>query len=198
MENDIASPTLLLALRRLARTDAKSLVKSAVKELVAGKVLTLRAGGSPGFLRRAQRFTLTAGPAPLPPTGILLEVARMVSSAPSHIADGRLVHDLGAVAKHLSGQRGLRRHLLDAALRELADAGLVRQEHRTVLWLVPRTVYLRTPSGDAVLARAAPRRQADGDGLAFDGFDRSFDSSFDSSFDAGFSDGGGGDGGGGD
>ena len=198
MENDIASPTLLLVLRRLSRTDARSLLRTAVKELVADRVLTLRTNGSPTFLRRAQRFTLTAGPGPLPSTGVRVEVARLVSGAPSQIVDGQVVRDLRGVSKHLAGQRGLRRRLLDAALHELTEAGLVRQEHRTVLWVIPRTVHVRTPAGDAVLGRAAPRRRADGDGLALDGFDHSFDSSFDSSFDAGFSDGGGDGGGGGD
>lgn len=215
MPDSVSSPALLLALSDLDRTDGKALVKSAVKELVARRVLTLEAlDGQRGSRRPQRRLVLIEGPEPMPQEPLLATVAQLVARVPSEITHGRVVRDLALVARHLAREAGVRRELVEVALRELVSAGLARTEERKVLGVVKRTVHVRTPAGEAALSRAArlPRLSdgvTGGEGVYVTGggdlhevddtFDSGSDPSFDSSFDsgAGAADGGGGEGGGG-
>lgn len=215
-------PTLLLALKALGRTDGKALLKSAVKELVARRVLGVETLEQPRRLRRSRtRIVLVDGPEPVPPQHLLSWVAGLVQGAPTELADGQVVRDLTQVAKHLSRGPLVRKVVVEIALTELVDTGLVVTRERKALGVFKRTIHERTAAGEAALeAGAASRRRrgdggdagggfyalgADGDGghdidESFDSsLDAGFDSSFDSAFDSGFSDGGGGggDGGGG-
>lgn len=206
----LTSPTLLLVLDRLGRTDHKELARTAVRELVALGVLTLEerdAGGRPGSRRGP---VLLDGPVGWPASPVLVHVRQQVAKAPSRVDQGRVVRAVTDVAEHLARQPKGRQQLLALALTELAAAGLVRAEQRRVLRLFPRTVQVRTPAGEAALLEARrrePRQDGAPTAVASDGtgsppdrdlddsFDTSFDTSFDAGFDAGSPSSGGGDGG---
>lgn len=224
MPATLDSPTLILALRKLDQADGKALLKLAIKELIALRVLAVETVEERRRMRGPRRrLVLVDGPAPMPPGHLLAGVAEMVASAPTEVADGRVARDLGEVARHLAAHPKVRRRVVEVALAELAAAGLVTTGERRVLGVVRRTVHVRTAAGEAELGDDASRRRSGARGVdggggtsfhgsevenhhhsdgAFDsGFDSAFDSSFDSSFDSGFSSGdgggGGGDGGGG-
>lgn len=211
------SPTLLLVLDRLGRTDHRELARTAVRELVALEVLVLQqrdGGGRPGSRREP---VLLDGPVGWPSSPVLVHVRQQVASAPSRVEQVRVVRRVEDVAEHLARQPKGRQQLLALALQELAAGGLVRTERRRVLGLFPRTVHVRTPAGEAALLEARrrdPRQDGAPTAAGWDGtgsppdrdrdpadsFDDPFDSSFDTSFDAGFDAGsasGGSDGGGG-
>lgn len=196
-----ASP--LLALERLRRTSARTLARAAVQELVERDVVRLHPYGPAG----RERPGLTDGAAPLPTGALLSTVARVVRRTPTHDVDGRVVRDLRRVAQRLAA---LGHELPDAALQDLAAAGLVEQGTHRVLGLLERRTWQRTPAGDEALQRQhGPRVQESSDSGAVvvassgDGPDRrggwtdELDRGFDASFDGG-SDGGGDGGGGGD
>lgn len=203
------STTLLVALRNLDKTDGRQLLKGGVKELIALRVLEVVTLEEPRRLRSPQRrFLLVDGPEPMPSERLLAAIARMVGSAPSELSEGRVVRDLGVVAEHLASQRDVRDRTRDAALAELAHAGLVATEERRALGIIKRTVHLRTPAGEAALERDASRRrrrasrEATGDSYASFGAygsgdaddshdpeersDTDLDAALDSSFDAPF------------
>lgn len=197
------SPTLLLVLEELGRTDGGALVKRAVKELIARGVFAAETIEVPRRRLRGarQRVVLFDGAASVPSVGVLDTVARMVREAPEEVLGMRVGRDLAAVARHLARQPDVRRRLPRLALAELVEAGLVVREERRRLVLVRVTVHARTPAGEAVLARGRDGRRrrgaGGGDGDAgmhassgtdggHDGVDAGWDSSFDTSFDSSF------------
>lgn len=151
-----SSPTLLAALRGLGRTDGRVLLRSGVEELVARGVLELEAEEVPDAPSAASgwRLVLLDGPERTVHGRLLVGVALMVADAPSEVVDGRRVRDLAGVARHLARRPGARARVVDLALGELAANGLVATEERTVLRQLTRAVRVRTPAGEAVLARA--------------------------------------------
>ncbi|MDQ3632799.1 MAG: hypothetical protein M3417_16315, partial [Actinomycetota bacterium] len=158
MPDSLSSPTLLLTLERLDKTDGKALLKSSVKELIARGVLRIEAREEQRRLRRSrQRLLLVDGPQPPPPDRTLAGVARMIAGAPSEVSEGRVVRDLAEVAKHLARQPDVRKVVVGSALSELAAAGLVATGERRVFGLVKRTVHTRTPAGETVLEEATGR-----------------------------------------
>lgn len=208
------SPTLLLVLHRLGRTDGRTLLKGAVKELVARDVLRAETAEPRVGLRRRTRVFLSDGPASAPPSRALQVALRHVQATPSKVRDGRVARELSVVARHLA-RGGARREVLAAAILDLTGMGLVHEEERRTLGLFRRRVVVRTPGGDELLRTVQRRRarRAEGGpdpvvvGLAADagsgtghvpdldersdaapdgGFDGLFDGAFDQSFYAAF------------
>jgi len=198
MTDALRSLTLLLALRDLGKSDGKALLKSAVKELIARRVLGADTIEEQRRMRSPKRrLVLVNGPEPIPSERVLRGAAQMIESAPSELIDGRVVRDLKVAAKHLARQPNVRKRAVDTALEELVDAGLVERKERKALGLVKVKVHVRTAAGDAALEADTSRRRRRDSQDDFDGeLDSSFDSSFDSAFDSGFSSGDSGGGGG--
>ncbi len=205
------SPTHLLVLRRLRRTPAKDLLRTALGELVDGGVLVVEAHEVARGRRNERRLVLRDGAAPAPRGGGLARVAAALAAAPAEVVEGRPARDVAAVAGHLARQGGLRREVLSLVLGELEAAGWVATEERRLLGLLRRLVSVRTAAGEGVLAAAGPdqdRRRASSDGAAAVGTGGDagprddprdeFDPTFDAGFDGGAASGDGGDGGGGD
>lgn len=168
----------LLALEDLRRTPPKALARAALQELIRNGVVSLQP--LPAKRRRPRTGLVDAGGAV--PSGALLRlVVTTARKAPVQVVDARAVRDLRLVAQRLAG---LGSGLQDAALTDLAAAGLVERSTRKVLGVVPVTTWRRTPAGDA--ARARPRKHEDHHWPG----DADLDASFDSGFDGG-SDGGG-------
>jgi uncharacterized membrane protein YgcG len=211
-----ASPTLALVLAKLGRTDGRSLLKQAVKELIARDALRVETEERPRRDRgRRTRYWLVEGPASAPPSRALQITLRRVMDVKAVVRNGRPARELPAVAKALS-RGGARGAILDAALQDLIAMGLVREEERRTLGLFRRVVAVRTPGGDALVEnerrrRARPVGAADavyvpvGDsgapqhdpeyderfdpaqhGVLDGSFDGAFDHSFDSAFDSSF------------
>jgi hypothetical protein len=153
------SPTLVLVLQELGKTDARSLLKTAIKELIARDVLRVETQERKGLGRRkGPKLLLRDGATSSPPSRALQVAHRLVQGAPSVVVDGRPARELTAVAKHLA-RSGARRQVLAAALVDLVGMGLVREEERRVLGLFRRQVAVRTPGGDALLAKDDERRR---------------------------------------
>lgn len=209
----VPSRATLLVLRRLKGADGRSLLKEAVKELITRDVLLVETEEPKRRRRTAKpRLWLYEGAGPVPEDPALRVTLRHVQAAPSTVRDGRVARELAVVAKHLA-RDGARRAVLDAALADLTAQGLVHEERRRVLGIVPWRKVLRTPEGDDVLVRArerSRRRRAasdaggapfvpatDGGGSAGDrhrddhpdldtDLDGSLDGAFDGSFDGAF------------
>lgn len=209
------SPTLVLVLRKLGRTDSRSLLKLAVKELVARDVLRVETEERRRLGRsRGPKVFLVDGPGPAPPSRALQVAHRHVQAAPSAVRDGRVARELTVVAKHLARRRA-GGEVLAAAVVDLTGMGLVREEERRVLGVFRRRLPVRTPGGDALLEQDDGRRRAtsagpadaayvpfvvDGGAVPYDGrdldersgggldgaLDPAFDGSFDSAFDSSF------------
>ena len=91
------------------------------------------------MLRRPKtRVVLVDGPGRVLDDPVLEGVARMVASAPTSVLDGRVVRDLGDVAKHLAGQPKARERIVERALAELVALEMVTTEERKALGVVKR------------------------------------------------------------
>ena len=152
---DALSPPLLLVLRHLDRTDSQAVLRVAVKELIRRQVLLVHeAAGLGPRGRRTRRLVLLEGPASPPDDALLGVVARAIAQVPTETADGRVVRDVAVVARHLARQKELRRHVVQAALAQLAEDGLVTRAQRPFLLVFSRRRHLRTPAGEALTARS--------------------------------------------
>lgn len=209
------SPTLVLVLEKLGRTDGRSLLKVAVKELIARGVLGVEPEEQSRLGRRpSKRFWLQEGSAPAPSSRALQLTLRRVMDVKAQVRGGRPSRELKAVAKALA-KGDARREVLAAALQDLIGMGLVREEERRTLGLFRRVVAVRTPGGDALVERERRRRAGDGstggadatyfpvfvdagapyddrgqaeraDGALDGGLDAGFDGAFDGAFDSSF------------
>lgn len=207
------SPTLVLVLRKLRRTDGSSLLKQAVKELIALGVLRVETEEQSRLgRRRTPRFWLVEGSAPGPSSRALQLTHRRVLDVEPVVRGGRPSRELKVVAKALA-RGNARRDVLSAALQDLIAMGLVREEERRMLGFFRRLVPVRTPGGDALVQQDERRRartsdaadatyfpvfvdpghpdddmgRAEGADGALDGsLDTGFDGAFDSSFDSAF------------
>jgi uncharacterized membrane protein YgcG len=155
-----ASPTLVLVLQNLGRTDGRSLLKQAVKELIARDVLRVESEEKGRGRRRGPRLWLLEGPAPAPSARALQLTRRQVLDVKAVVHDGRPARELRVVAKALA-RGGAHRGILAAALQDLTAMGLVREEERRTLGIFRRVVTVRTPGGDARVERARRRRDRD-------------------------------------
>ncbi|MDO9406894.1 hypothetical protein [Patulibacter sp.] len=153
------SPTLILALQQLSKVDARSLLKTAIKELIARDVYRVEPQPRKGLgKRKGPKLLLLTGPSSSPPSRALQVAHRLVEGAPSIVHDGRPARDLTTVAKHLA-RNDARREVLAAAFVDLIGMGLVHEEERRILGLFKRRVVVRTAGGDALLEKDEQRRE---------------------------------------
>jgi uncharacterized membrane protein YgcG len=153
-----ASPTLVLVLQKLGKTDGRALLKQAVKELIARGVLRVETE-EPGRRRRARgpKFWLVEGSAPTPSSRALQATHRYVLDERPVLRGGRPARELKAVAKALARERA-HKEILAAAILDLTAMGLVRKEQRRTLGLFRRVLTVRTPGGDALVQQEERRR----------------------------------------